>query len=132
MDMIKKNKLFKKHIFLKIDCEGGEFPGLKYFPIEHLDYIDQIVGELHFEKIYNEEWGMLDIFRSLMTKFVNVNYHMNNWGCMRGQNRRLNSKAVEFSLVNRKLIKLKSQTRSYWQHPFNKPNGGIPDCQPTD
>ena len=128
-DMIKANKLFKRHIFLKIDCEGGEFPAFKYFPVELLDYVDQMVGELHFDNIYREEWGMLDIFRTLMTKFVSVNLHMNNWGCMR--NRKLKSRAVEFSLVNRNIIKLRSQSRSYAQHPLNKPNGRVPDCQMT-
>ena len=90
--MIKINKLFKKHIVLKIDCEGGEFPGFKYFPTEYLDYIDQIVGELHFDFIYREEWGALDILRTLDSKFVNVNLHMNNYGCMGGRN--LKSRAV--------------------------------------
>jgi hypothetical protein len=107
-DMIKMTNLTDKHIFLKIDCEGGEFPGLKYFPIDKLDNIDQIVGELHFGNIYPEEWGMLDIFRSIMTKFVNVNLHMNNYACLNSPFRRLKSSAVEFSLVNRKLINLKS------------------------
>jgi hypothetical protein len=130
-DMIKSKGLFKKNIFLKIDCEGGEFPGLKVFPVELLDYVDQIAGELHFDTIYKEEWGMLDIFRTLMTKFVPVNLHHNNWGCMK--DRVLKSKAVEISLVNKRLITLHSETRSYWQHPLNLPNGrSIPDCQPKD
>jgi hypothetical protein len=127
--MLKSTNLTDKHIFLKIDCEGGEFPGLKYFPIDKLDYVDQIAGELHFGNIYPEEWGVLDMFRTLMTKFVNVNLHMNNWACTNPSTRRLKSAAVEFSLVNRKLINLKSESRSYALHPLNKPNGRIADCQ---
>lgn len=92
MDIIKKHAFYQKHIFMKIDCEGGEWPAFKYFPLEQLDYLDQMVGELHFDSIYWEEWGMLDIFRSIMTKFVPVNLHMNNWGCI--PNRNLKSKAV--------------------------------------
>ena len=65
-----------------------------------------------------------------MDKFVPVNLHMNNWGCMNG--RALKSRAVEFSFVNKKLITLKSQTRSFAQHPLNKPNGNIRDCQMTE
>ena len=130
--MLKSTNLTDKHIFMKIDCEGGEFPGLKYFPVDKLDNVDQITGELHFGKIYPEEWGMLDIFRTLMTKFVNVNLHMNNWGCFKKSQRKLKSEAVEFTLVNRKLIKLKSESRSYAIHPLNKPNGRIEDCQMSD
>ena len=47
---------------MPIDCDGGEYPGLKYFPVDKLENIDQIVAELHFDEIYPEEWGMLDIF----------------------------------------------------------------------
>ena len=94
-----------------------------------LDNIDQIVGELHFGDIYGEEWGMLDIFRTLMTKFVNVNLHMNNYACLNSPFRNLKSSAVEFSLVNRKLITLNSQSRSYAMHPLNKPNRAAYDCQ---
>ena len=62
-----------------------------------------------------------------MTKFVNVNLHMNNYACMSG--RKLKSAAVEFSLVNRNLIKIKSESRSYALNPLNKPNRYAPDCQ---
>jgi hypothetical protein len=81
-DMIKSDGLAKKNIFLKIDCEGGEYPGFRAFPLEQLDYIDQIVAELHFDNLYPEEWGLIDIFKTLLTKFVPVNLHMNNHGCM--------------------------------------------------
>jgi hypothetical protein len=42
-DIIKDRRLTKKHITLKLDAEGGEYGGLKYFPMEDLDYIDQIL-----------------------------------------------------------------------------------------
>lgn len=82
---------------LKIDCEGGEYPGFKALPLKYLDLIDQIVIELHFDSIYPEEWGMLDIFRTLSEKFVSVNYHNNNWGCFRApvqEKRRILSRAL--------------------------------------
>ena len=97
---------------MPIDCDGGEYPGLKYFPVDKLENIDQIVAELHFDEIYPEEWGMLDIFETLMTKFVSVNYHMNNYGCLKGY-RRLKSHAVEVTLINKKLIKMNSNTQSF-------------------
>jgi hypothetical protein len=97
--------------------------------MEKLDYIDQIAGELHFGFIYAEEWGMLDILRSLMSKFVNINLHMNNHACVNSPIRRLKSAAVEFSLVNRKLINIKSESRSYALHPLNQPNRQAADCQ---
>jgi hypothetical protein len=74
-DMISNRRLTKKHITLKLDAEGGEYPGLKYFPMEDLDYIDQIMLEIHFGIISQETWGNLDIFRSLTEKFISVNYH---------------------------------------------------------
>jgi hypothetical protein len=84
--MIRDRRLTKKHITIKIDTEGGEYSAWKYFPMEDLDYVDQIVTELHFGGIgpnvwgiYPEAWGHLDIFRSLTEKFVIVNYH-----CMNG------------------------------------------------
>ena len=128
LDMIKLKGLLKKHIFLKIDCEGGEYPGFKYFPVEQLEFIDQITGELHFDVIYPEEWGMLDIFRTLREHFVPVDFHMNNYGCM--PNRRLPSRAIEFTFVNKKLIKLRSQSRTFAQHPLARPNNPrAGDCQ---
>lgn len=50
--MLTDNSLDGKRIFMKIDCEGGEWTGLKYFPTEKLDQIDQIVAELHFDDLY--------------------------------------------------------------------------------
>ena len=132
-DIIKVHGLENKHYLLKIDCEGCEYEGLKYFPIEKLDYIDQIAGEFHLDQIYKEEWGMLDIFRTLSDKFVMVNLHMTNWECRYSPLRHLKSTVFEFNMVNKKLITLKSQSQSYVQHPLNKINGlGRPDCQMND
>ena len=92
--------------------------------------MDQIVGEFHFAEIHFEEWGNLDIIRSLTSKFVNVNYHMTNFACIPiNRYRRLKSKAVEFCLVNKNLITLRSESRSYKSHPLNRPNTNQPDCQ---
>lgn len=35
-DMLRSHDLTGKYFSLKIDCEGGEFPGLKYFPTKML------------------------------------------------------------------------------------------------
>ena len=73
---------------------------------------------------------MLDIFRTIMTKFVPVNLHMNNYACLTSPLRRLKSAAIEFTLVNRRLIKLKSESRSYALSTLNLPNRlNAPDCQ---
>ena len=86
------------------------------------------MAELHFDKIHPEEWGMLDIFETLASKFVSINYHMNNNGCLPG--RKLPSRALEVTLVNRKLIRLHSQSRSFRQHSLNSRNNPrLPDCQ---
>lgn len=52
---------------------------------------------------------------------------MNNFGCM--GNRELRSRAIEVTLVNKKLIKVRSDSRSLALHPLNKPNGQAGDCQ---
>ena len=125
--MLKSRNLVKKNIVFKLDVEGGEFPALKYFPLEYLDYIDQLVMEIHFDKWAPESWGNLDILRSLSEKFYNVNYHMNNFGCFSKYPkiepyRKLKSHALEVTLVNKKLLKLKSESRSYKMHPLNTIN----------
>ena len=104
MDIVKRHKLKGKRLALNIDCEGCEYNGLKPVPLSFLDNVDVIIGELHFIKLHSEEWGMLDIFRFLTDKFVVVNIHMSNYGCM----------------PNRKLA----------LHPLNKVlQAGFPDCQ---
>jgi len=53
---------------------------------------------------------------------------MNNYGCIEG--RMLNSQAIEVTLVNRKLIKVNHQTRSFSLNPLNKANNpNEVDCQ---
>jgi hypothetical protein len=42
-DVLKRHDLLQKHITLKIDCEGCEWSAFKYFPVEYLEYIDQIL-----------------------------------------------------------------------------------------
>jgi len=37
-----------------MDCEGGEWEGLKYFPTEKLDLIEQIAMEIHIGPTYQE------------------------------------------------------------------------------
>ena len=66
-----------------MDPEGGEYFAFKYFPVELLDFVDQLVMEIHFQILAPEFWGNLDILRTLASKFVNVNYHINNNGCFR-------------------------------------------------
>jgi hypothetical protein len=90
---LRSHNLTDKHITLKIDCEGGEYAGFKTMPLKYLDLIDQIIMEVHLDNIYYEEWGMLDIFRTLADKFVNVNYHNNNHGCFQTGNRKIKSRA---------------------------------------
>ena len=88
------------------------------------------MAEFHFDEIYHEEWGVLDIIETLTDKFVSVNYHMNNYGCMTGKNnRKLKSRAVEVTLVNKKLITVFSDARSFQVNGLNKPNGSQRDCQ---
>lgn len=79
--------LTKKHVMMKIDVEGAEWPGLRTFPISYLDYVDQFIFEIHFNggaSLHPNFWGNLDIVRELGEKFVSVNFHVNNNGCAGG------------------------------------------------
>lgn len=65
---------------------------------------------------------------------MSVNLHMNNFACLAGYSdgsRRFPSFAIEVTMVNKKLIKLKSNSRSYALHPKNHPNSYSRDCQMT-
>lgn len=132
-DVIKNKKLVGKRIFLKIDIEGGEYEAFRYLPTDYLDYFDQITMEAHFGSIYPEMWGHLDMFKSLAEKFISVNYHINNNACFGPdimQYRAMPALAFEVTLINKKLITVHSQTRSFKQHPLNTPNNPkVPDCQ---
>lgn len=68
---------------------------------------------------------MLDVFRALGDRFVSVNYHNNNLACLEGEaqeGRELKSIAIELTLVNRRLITLHSQSRSFTEHWLNRNN----------
>ena len=71
---------------------------------------------------------MLDMFETIMSKFVSVNYHMNNHACMRN-GRKLPARALEVTLVNKKLIKKNSESKSFSLHKLNHPNRSGSDCQ---
>jgi hypothetical protein len=63
-DLIDSNDLKGKHITTKMDIEGAEWPGFRTLPVTYLDYIDQIVMEVHLpgDGISHEAyWGNLDI-----------------------------------------------------------------------
>ena len=64
-DMVKRHNLTNKHWILKIDIEGGENQAFKYFPVEELKWIDQIIIEVHMGPIYPEEWGNMEILKTL-------------------------------------------------------------------
>ena len=60
-----------------------------------------------------------------MSKFVSVNYHVNNIVCHNNEvlkYRKLTSGAYEITLVNKKLIELKSDSRSFTEHKLNNIN----------
>ena len=42
-DIIDSRNLTNRHIIVKMDIEGAEWPGLRSFPREYLKYVDQIV-----------------------------------------------------------------------------------------
>lgn len=121
---MKRHDLLKKRVSIKMQLDGREWRVLKNLPIEYLDYIDQLVIEIHFGEKVKEQWGNLDILKTLSTKFVNVNYYGVLglcWECgMILDNRILPAKAVQLTLVNKNLITLYSDSRSFKMHPINE------------
>ena len=64
-DILRTHSLTDKRITFKIDCEGCEYSVLKAMPMKYLELIDNFIFEVHLGDLHNEEWGMLDIFKSL-------------------------------------------------------------------
>jgi hypothetical protein len=121
-DIIKRHNLTHKHITFKLDCEGCEWSAFKNFPLEDLEYIDQILIEMHFADVSPERWGNLEIIRSISKYFVNVNFHVPHWLCLPEPSknfRKIPGRVIEATFVNRKLITLFSDSRSFALHPLN-------------
>ena len=58
-DILVAHNLFHKHITLKIDVEGSEYPGLRYFPLDFFKYIDQLIIVWTFSDYPTAYWGNL-------------------------------------------------------------------------
>lgn len=68
VDMIRQRNLTGKHVSMKIDVEGAEWPSFRTFPISELRWIDQMVLEIHYRGggiTHRQAWGNLDIIHSL-------------------------------------------------------------------
>lgn len=80
-------------------------------------------------------WGNVDILKALGEKFVSVSLHMNNNACfnislIEQKSRIFPSKAMEVLLVNKRVVLLNKNTRSYKLHPSFVPNNVQKiDCQ---
>ena len=87
-----------------------------------LKWIDQIIIEVHFGPIYPEEWGNMEILKTLAEHFVVINFHENNAVCYNAQTRpfrKIKSPAIETAMVNRRLIKINKPTRSFVWNEMN-------------
>ena len=66
--------LFHRHITVKMELDGVEYQALRYFPLEFLDYVDQLVVEWKFSDYPLAYWGNLDVIRRVHEKLVPVAY----------------------------------------------------------
>lgn len=73
---------------------------------------------------------MLDTMRTIMDKFVPITIHFNGGLCL--PDRKLKSRTVEFTLVNKKLITLKSNSRSWAPNPLTFGPNHVEKCQMAD
>lgn len=137
-DEIDKKNLKGKGIILKIDVDGAEWMGLKTLPISYLDYIDQMVivfNNPRHPQITPPLEGYLDVINSLKQKFISINFHLNNLQCVYDFDssrsiHKYRSSSVEVTLVNRRLIKLKNEDRTYLTNMKNLISSFMmADCQ---
>lgn len=96
-----------------MDIEGSEWSSFRSLPVSYLEYIDQIVIEIHLSETFSYYEGNIDIVNNLIEQFYPVNLHMNNFNCWKKQTSLLPSKVFELTLVNKNLLKVYSKTRSY-------------------
>lgn len=113
-----------------MDIEGGEWSALRSIPLTYLDYIDQIVVEMHLFETFAYFEGNIKTLAGLAEHFYPVNLHMNNFNCWRKFKGLLSSSVFELTLVNKNLLTLFSQSRSYSPTALNTPNSlRFKDCQ---
>jgi hypothetical protein len=76
--------------------------------------------------------GNYDILQILEDHFYPVNFHQNNFNCWRVAFSKLRSSVFEVTLVNKKVLQLYSQSRSYQPNTLNQVNRRYSeDCQIT-
>jgi hypothetical protein len=139
-DMVRERNLAGRHVSFKLDIEGAEWPGFRTFPVEDLQFVDQITMEVHLRGGNIDQlqvWGNIDTVRSLAKEFVSVSLHMTNFACvtpaeLQQKTRFFPSFVLEVTLVNKRLITINKPTRSYANSPLLKPSWDAPDCQMTD
>lgn len=116
-----------KHLVMKMDVEGSEWPSFLATPDAVLARIDQLVVEFHGV----EEPQYAEVMRKLKKQFYVVNVHYNNWTCEPAV-RPLMAKAFEVLFVNKDLGVVDPNGKPLVPNPLDAPNNWQrPDCQLT-
>lgn len=117
-----------KHLLMKMDVEGSEWPSFMASPDAVFESIDQLSVEFHGV----EEPQYVEVMRKLRKHFHVVNVHYNNWTC-HPDVRPLMSTAFEVLFVNKRIGVVDTAGVAAVPNPFDAPNNWErPDCQVPD
>jgi hypothetical protein len=116
-----------KHLVMKMDVEGSEWPSFLATPDAVLARIDQLVVEFHGV----EEPQYAEVLRKLKKQFYVVNLHYNNWTCSPDV-KPLQATAFEVLFVNKNVGVVAEGGTPVVPNPLDAPNNQMrPDCQVT-
>ena len=122
-----KNGDAGKHVIVKMDVEGAEWESILGTPDAVFDNIDQMIFELH--GVDDNIARSLEMVLKLKKSFHIVNFHINNYSCLRGI-QPFGGWAYEVTLVNKRLSEIDPGGTVAVPNALDTPNNpGAPDCQ---
>lgn len=104
-----KNGDAGKHVIVKMDVEGAEWDSMLKTPDAVFEKIDQMIFELH--GVDDNIARSLEMVLKLKKSFHIVNFHINNYSCLRGI-QPFGGWAYEVTLVNKRLGEIDPGARS--------------------
>jgi len=122
---VTKNGDANKHLIMKMDVEGAEWPSFLATPDSVFQQIDQLTVEFH--EVEGDDFAK--VFRKLSGVFHVVNVHYNNWTCEPAV-APFKAKAFEVLFVNKKIGVVDPNATMVSPNPLDAPNNWMrPDCQ---
>jgi hypothetical protein len=124
---IERNGDAGKHLVMKMDVEGAEWPSLLTVPDSVLNQIDHLNVEFHGVEEGHYEQTMAHLSRL----FHVVNIHYNNWTCSPDVPP-FPATTFELLLVHKNVGVVETGLKPMIPNPLDAPNNWMrPDCQPA-